>query len=257
MSELLYIYLGLGKDTDGECRKALAKVWQGFGGEITEEASKASVIAALGGDGTIMRAAHLAVKYDIPVIGINLGRIGYMAEIDESEIPLLGKYFSKEYEEEHRMMLRVSVGGKVIYALNDAVFHSHYKHMVHYTLSCNGRPVNEYRGDGLILATPTGSTAYAMSAGGSVIDPRLSCIGVTPVCSQSITAKPLVFAPDSKLTVKAMSAECMLTVDGREPMALANGTEVTVCKSRKSLRMLRLKDDGFYQTLRNKILNYN
>ena len=95
MSELIYIFLGKGKDPDGRCRKMLTDAWRSFGGEITDDPSKANVIAALGGDGTIMRAAHLAVKHDTPVIGINLGRIGYMAELDESEILLLEKIFYK------------------------------------------------------------------------------------------------------------------------------------------------------------------
>ena len=256
MQELIYIYVGKNKDADGECRKMLAEEWRANGGEVTDDVSKASVIAALGGDGTIMRAAHLAVKYDTPVIGINLGRIGYMAELDVSEIPLISRYFSHEYKEETRMMLRVCTEQRVFYALNDAVFHTKNKHMSHYTLTCNGDFVNEYRGDGLILSTPTGSTAYSMSAGGSVIDPRLNCIGVTPICPQSLTARPLVFAPDSKLTVRAESAECMVTVDGKDPQTLHEGTTVTVCKSRKKLRMLRLKGDGFYEVLRNKVLNY-
>ena len=256
MQELIYIYVGKGKDADGKCRAALTEQWRACGGEVTEDVSLATVIAALGGDGTIMRAAHLAVKYDTPVIGVNLGRIGYMAELDEGEIPLISRYFTREYKEETRMMLRVEAEGRVLYALNDAVFHAKNKHMSHYTLSCNGNTVNEYRGDGIILSTPTGSTAYSMSAGGSVIDPRLSCIGVTPICPQSLMARPLVFAPDSKLTVRAESGECMLTVDGRDPQSLKCGSCVTVSRSRKRLKMLRLKGDGFYEVLRNKVLNY-
>lgn len=255
MQELIYIYVGKNKDCDGECERALIKEWRSCGGEVTDDVRSASVIAALGGDGTILRASQLAVKYGIPVIGINLGRIGYMAELDKSEIPLIAKYFKREYKEEARMLLRVNVGSRSYYALNDAVFHARSKHMAHFTLSCNGNTVNEYSGDGIILSTPTGSTAYAMSAGGSVIDPRLSCIGVTPICPQSLAARPLVFAPDSKLTVRADSAECVLTVDGKEPHSLKEGAIVTVSKSRKALRMLKLKEDGFYEVLRNKILN--
>ena len=255
MQELIYIFVGKNKDADGECAKALVEAWRSCGGEVTDDVSKANVIAALGGDGTILRAAHLAVKHDVPVIGINLGRIGYMAELDRSEIQLISRYFEGGFREETRMMLRVEAEGRTFYALNDAVFHAKSKHMAQYTLTCNGNVVNEYRGDGIILATPTGSTAYSMSAGGSVIDPRLSCIGVTPICPQSLTARPLVFAPDSKLKVRAESAECVLTVDGREPHTLKEGSEVKVCRSIKKLRMLRMKSDGFYEVLRNKISN--
>ena len=250
----LYVYVGKNKDADGECQKALAKVCQECGGEITENVAEASVIAALGGDGTIMRAAHLAGKYDVPVIGINLGRVGYMAELDKSEIPMIAGFFAGEYKEETRMMLRVKTPDRVLYALNDAVFHAKNKHMSKYTLYCNENEVNEYIGDGLILTTPTGSTAYSMAAGGSVIDPKLNCIGVTPICPQSLTARPLVFAPDSKLTVRAKGSECMLTVDGNEPQVLKDGATVEVCRSRRKLRMVKLKEDGFYNVLRNKIV---
>ena len=91
-----------------------------------------------------------------------------------------------------------------------------------------------------------------MAAGGSVIDPKLNCIGVTPICPQSLTARPLVFAPDSKLTVKAKGNECMLTVDGNEPQVLKDGATVEVCRSRRKLRMVKLKDDGFFDVLRSK-----
>jgi NAD+ kinase len=248
----LYIFVGSGKDADGQCRRAITEVVEKCGGSITENVSEASVIAALGGDGTIMRAAHLASEQGIPVIGINLGRIGYMAELDRSEIALVSKYFDGDYHEDARMMLTVRVGKDTYYALNDAVFHSQSRRMCKYTLTCNGGLVNEYRGDGVILATPTGSTAYSMSAGGSVIDPRLKCICVTPICTQSLTARPMIFSPDSSLSVTAQSDQCMITLDGQEPISLGMGETVTVEKSERKLRMIKLKKDGFYEVLRSK-----
>ncbi len=248
----LYVFVGKNKDLDGECRCAIAEAVKEVGGQITDDVSNADVIAALGGDGTIMRAAHLACEHGLPVIGINLGRIGYMAELDRSEVSLVKKYFNGDYKEDARMMLSVKVDGKTYYALNDAVFHSRNKHMCKYTLDCDGGQVNEYRGDGLILATPTGSTAYSMSAGGSVIDPRLECISVTPICPQSLTARPMIFSPESRLEVTAQSNECMMTVDGGTPIALEAGKSVTVEKSDIRLRMIKLKRDGFYEVLRSK-----
>ena len=248
----LYVFVGKNKDIDGECRRAVAAAVAEAGGIITEDAEKADVIAALGGDGTIMRAAHLACEHGIPVIGINLGRIGYMAELDKNEIPLIKRYFSGNYREDTRMMLTVKAGEREYYALNDAVFHSQNKHMCKYSLDCDGGQVNEYRGDGLILATPTGSTAYSMSAGGSVIDPRLECISVTPICPQSLTARPMIFSPESRLSVTAMSSECMMTVDGEAPIPLEASSTVTVEKSDIRLRMIKLKEDGFYEVLRSK-----
>ncbi len=248
----LFVFVGRNKDTDGECRRAIFDAVTQAGGQIVDDVNNADVIAALGGDGTIMRAAHLALDKNIPVIGINLGRVGYMAELDRSEIPLIKGYFEGKYKEDARMMLDVTVGETAYHALNDAVFHSQNKHMCRYALECDGGSVNEYRGDGLILATPTGSTAYSMAAGGSVIDPRLECISVTPICPQSLTAKPMIFVPDSVLSVTAMGDECMLTVDGGKPIALDSGSVVAVKKSEHKLRMIKLKADGFYHVLRNK-----
>ena len=251
----LYIFVGDGKDKDGKCTKAITEVTLSCGGKITENIEKADVIAALGGDGTIMRAAHIASELDIPVIGINLGRVGYMAELDSSEIPLITKYFEGQYTEDMRMMLTVKAGSKTYFALNDAVFHSKNRHMCKYALSCDGREVNEYRGDGIIISTPTGSTAYSMSAGGSVIDPRLNCICVTPICSQSLTARPLIFEPKSKLCVTAQGKEATLTVDGGEPFPLKQGDTVCIAKSKRKFRMIKLKEDSFFEVLRIKRLN--
>ncbi len=251
----LYIFVGDGKDKDGKCTKAITEVTLGCGGNITEDIEKADVIAALGGDGTIMRAAHIAAKLNIPVIGINLGRVGYMAELDGSEISLIAKYFNGQYTEDARMMLTVKVGSNTYYALNDAVFHSKNRHMCKYALSCDNREVNEYRGDGIIISTPTGSTAYSMSAGGSVIDPRLSCICVTPICAQSLTARPLIFEPKSKLCITAQCTEAMLTVDGSKPISITQSDSVSISKSKRVFKMIKLKEDSFFEVLRSKRLN--
>lgn len=248
----LYIFVGKNKDVDGECRRAVTAVAGECGAVITEDIGTADVMIALGGDGTIMRAAHLACAHKLPVIGVNLGRIGYMAELDKSEISLIKGFFNGEYKEEERMLLNVKANDTVYQALNDAVFHSQNKHMCKYILSCDGNTVNDYRGDGLIIATPTGSTAYSTSAGGSVIDPKLECISVTPICPQSLTVRPMVFSSDNTFTVTAQSDECMMTVDGGTPIALKVGDSVTVEKSELRLRMIRLKNCGFYEVLRNK-----
>lgn len=251
----LYIFVGDGKDKDGKCTRAITEVTLSCGSKITDDIEKSDVIAALGGDGTIMRAAHIASKLDIPVIGINLGRVGYMAELDGSEIPLIARYFDGQYTEDTRMMLTVKVGSRTYYALNDAVFHSKNRHMCKYALSCDSRDVNEYRGDGIIVSTPTGSTAYSMSAGGSVIDPRLSCICVTPICAQSLTARPLIFEPKSKLCVTAQCDEAMLTLDGSKPISVANGSKVNISKSKRVFKMIKLKENSFFEVLRSKRLN--
>ena len=248
----VFIFVGKHKDTDEKVRKEIARIAAENGGSVVSTPEEADFIAVLGGDGTIMRASHIARRLDKAVIGINLGRVGYMAELQSDEIQALSEVFKGNYTEEKRMMLSVTANGKREYALNDAVIHAQSTHMSKFLLKCNESEVSLYRGDGLILATPTGSTAYSLSAGGSVIEPRLECICVTPICPQSPLARPLVFAPDNVLTAIVESYGCMLTVDGREPETLKKGACVTVKKSDIGLRMIKLKEEGFYRVLRKK-----
>ncbi len=248
----IHIFIGENKDVDGKYRRLFAEKAEKHGVKIVDAPEKAEVIAVLGGDGTILRATPTALKYDIPVIGLNLGRIGYMAEIDATEDALISDFLSGGFFEEKRMTLSVELGDTKYTALNDAVLHSRSTHMIKFRLCCNGNPVNTYRGDGLIFATPTGSTAYSMSAGGPVIDPALECIEITPICVQSLMSRPLIFAPDSTLSVLIDSDDCIITVDGGKTVELKAGTEIKISKGERALRMIKLKKDGFYGVLRRK-----
>ncbi len=248
----VFIFVGDNKDKDGSVRKKIEDTAKENGGCVVNTPNEADFFVVLGGDGTIMRAAHVACGLDKAVIGINLGRVGYMAELQSDEIHMLAQVFKGNYAEEKRMMLSVTVNGKTEYALNDAVIHAKSTHMSKFLLKCNGSEVSMYRGDGLILATPTGSTAYSMSAGGAVVEPKMECICVTPICPQSPLARPLVFGAENVFTVTAEDDGCMLTVDGREPNMLDKGSSVTVKKSEVGLRMIKLKQEGFYRILRKK-----
>lgn len=248
----MYIFTGENKDTDGKCRKLLTEAAKKYGIETLSSPEKADVIAVLGGDGTILRVMPTACRYNIPVLGLNLGRIGYMAELDVSEEALISEFLKGNYREEERMTLSVEVNGAVMTALNDAVIHSHSTHMIRIGLGCNGSTVNTYRGDGLIFSTPTGSTAYSMSAGGPVIDPTLECIEVTPICPQSVISRTMIFAPDSRLSVSVPEENCILTVDGGGSAELKAGTEIHITRGERPLRMIKLKNDGFYGVLRRK-----
>lgn len=248
----IYIFTGENKDADGKCRRLLTESARKYGVEAVDSPESADVIVVLGGDGTILRIMPTACRYDIPVLGLNLGRIGYMAELDVSEEALISEFLKGSYREEKRMTLSVEVNGEVLTALNDVVLHSHSTHMIKLLLSCNGSTVNTYRGDGLIIATPTGSTAYSMSAGGPVIDPTLECVEVTPICPQSVTSRPLIFSSESRLTASVLDENCILTVDGGASASLKAGTEIHITRGERPLRMIKLKNDGFYGVLRRK-----
>lgn len=250
----IHIVTGDGKDESGDIRRRIRELIAEAGAIETDNAEEAELIVVLGGDGTIMHASHMAVSHGIPIVGVNLGRIGYMAELEPNELRKLSEIIDGQYTTEERMMLTVEYGGKSYSALNDAVIRASTTHPAYVTLECDGQRVNTYRGDGLICSTPTGSTAYSVSAGGSVVDPRLNCIGVTPLCPQSLIARPLIFAPESTLTLRAEEGRgCILTVDGEDGIPLTAGENVTVKMSETPLRMIRITDDGFYTVLNKKL----
>ena len=217
----------------------------------------ADVIITIGGDGTIIRYAKRAALDNKPVLGINAGRMGYLANIEQNELSLISKLKTKEYFVERRMMLSISVieNGKVINefnALNDAVITSGFiSRIIDVSVGVGGDYIS-YRADGLIISTPTGSTAYSMSAGGPIIDPLTQSICITPICSHSLSAKPILVGANNLLRVKAFSkkrTDIYLTVDGRKVAPLKPYTEVQIKRSPKFAQMIRLNDRSFYKTL--------
>jgi NAD+ kinase len=185
-----------------------------------------------------------------------------MAELEPFELDLLGRLFTGEYTLEERSMLRVELlaGGELrsfCYALNDAVIsNGSVSRMIELELSEGGNPVTTYRADGLIIATPTGSTAYSMSAGGALVDPRVPCVCVTPICPHSFIARPMIFSDDAVLEVRNICARekmLYLTVDGRMNFELYRNQVVRVTKANIKTKLIRLKSYGFYRKLRQKM----
>ena len=221
------------------------------------------VIIVLGGDGSILSAARYCLSSGIPILGINLGHLGYMAEMEADELEMLDRLFTGSYSIDEREMLDVSVfrKGKQLVnrasALNDAVIsNGSIARMIDLELSEGDIPVTAYRADGLIFSTPTGSTAYSMSAGGPVIDPKMKCICVTPICSHSLAARPIVFADDSVLCVNNIcerEKNLFLTLDGKVNFEIYRGDTVRIRRSNSVTRLIRLKERGFYNTLHSKM----
>ena len=224
--------------------------------------AEADILIVLGGDGTILETARRAMAKGTPILGINLGRVGYMAELELDELDMLHRLFTGEYEIEKRSMLRVELrsGGDLrsfCYALNDAVIsNGSVARIVDLELSEGGVPVTTYRSDGLIVATPTGSTAYSMSAGGAIVDPSVSCICVTPICSYSLLARPLIFSDQAVLEIRNICARekmLYLTVDGKMNFELYRNQTVRITKAQTDTKLIRLKPCGFYRKLRQKM----
>ena len=228
-----------------------------------EESYKSvDAIIVLGGDGTILESARRAAPFGVPVMGLNLGRLGYMAELEMSELDQIARIVSGDYKLEKRSMLNIELLNangetrKNEYALNDAVLsNGTISRVVDLELYEGGSKIANYRADGMIIATPTGSTAYSLAAGGAIVDPRLACFCVTPICPHSLLSRPLVFPDSEELRVKNICARekvLHLTVDGRATFDLFYGDSVIVTKSDIRAKLLRIKDEDFYSKIRMK-----
>ncbi len=241
------------------CAGSSAKVYEDY--EKMYHGADASIL--LGGDGTILSAAAYAIPNHCPMIGINLGRMGYMAELEPEEYPLLSHLASGDYTIEERMTLKVEIeidGKRTLLcenALNDAVVqHSTGLHCIDLMLYCGGASVLFYRGNGIIISTPTGSTAYSMAAGGPVLDPSMRCMTVVPICCVDPAAKPLVFSGESVMTVENVydrEESVLLNIDGKITVPLPLGAKVICTGADNSAKMIKIKDNKFFSVLRAKI----
>ena len=221
--------------------------------------STSDLILSIGGDGTILHIAQDAVRYDLPVLGINAGRVGFLTSLEQEEISSLHRLTTGEYQTEERMMIETKVGNDHIFAINDIVLtRGANARIVDIEVLCEDKSLYTLRGDGVILSTPTGSTAYAMSAGGPVVDPAIQCFSLTPICPYSLFNRPILFSPERTVTLRAKQinndGQLMLSADGAEGIPIAAGQSVTVVRSDKVLKLIRFSEKGFYQVLNKKLM---
>ena len=193
--------------------------------------SKADILVVIGGDGTIIHSAKRAAEYSKPVLGLNAGRVGYLAGLEGNELDKLKNLITGDYKIKNRMLLSVKVGDKEYFSLNDAVISKGpLSRMIDITVTLDGEHIS-YRADGLIAATPTGSTAYSLSAGGPIVDPDLDTIILTPICPQSLYARPILIAPNEQIQISVTPPEdtgAYITIDGEQACPILEGQTVTV-----------------------------
>ncbi len=222
----------------------------------------ADMLVCFGGDGTILHAAKVAQRHGIPVLGVNLGSVGFMAELEAGELPLLTRLTQGKYRLEERMMLDVAVRreGKVINrdtALNDAVItKGAVARVIDLDVKADGALVSGFSGDGVIVSTPTGSTAYAMSAGGPIVEPTAENILVTPICPHTLHARSFVLDGHRTVSVrmaKTSRKSAYLSVDGGKAFRLGSGDQVELRRSRDRVRLVRLTGRSFYTVVNQKL----
>ena len=231
---------------------------------LDRELNGASMIVCFGGDGTILHMAKTATRHGIPILGVNIGTMGFMAELESTELDQLRRITTGDYTIDSRMMLDVTVhrDRDIIFhdiGLNDVVItKGAIARIVHLEVKCDGVRAMECGGDGIIVATPTGSTAYSLSAGGPIVEPEAKNILVTPICAHDIASRCIVASDQRVITVgltKNARRNAFLSVDGGKALRMNIGDVATVKKSNLTTKLVRLKDRSFYDVVAMKFKN--
>lgn len=218
------------------------------------------MLATLGGDGTLLRGARLAGPAGVPVLGVNMGRLGFLTAVSLARLSeALETIKGGRHVIEERMALEVAVEAAapdLYYALNDAVVHKGgFARTALFRVLVNGEEAGRYAADGVLVATPTGSTAYSLSAGGPILEPSVAALVVTPICPHTLAARSLVVPADARVALEVLgpSDEFMLTLDGQVGRQLRAGERVAARRARSPVRLVRLPGQSFYETLQRKL----
>lgn len=229
--------------------------------KLDRELQTAELVICFGGDGTILHMAKAATRKNIPILGVNIGTMGFMAELESTELNQLAQLAKDDYTLDKRMMLDVVVqrDRDIIFhdiGLNDVVItKGAIARIAHLAVKCDGIQALQFGGDGIIIATPTGSTAYSLSAGGPIVEPEASNILITPICAHDVMSRCIVASDKRVITVELehnARRNAYLSVDGGKALRLNMGDVVTVRKSNLETKLVRLKDRSFYDVVNMK-----
>ena len=232
--------------------------------KLERELPNADLVICFGGDGTILHMAKTATRKGIPILGVNIGTMGFMAELESSELGELKRLATGDYSIDGRMMLDVTVqrDRDIIFhdiCLNDAVItKGAVARIVHLEVRCDGIPAMESSGDGVIIATPTGSTAYSLSAGGPIVEPETDSILITPICAHDMGSRCIIASGKRVINVhlrENAKRNAFLSVDGGKALRLNMEDAVTIRKSKLETKLIRLKDRSFYDVVNSKFKN--
>ena len=230
--------------------------------DLDERIEDCDIVIVVGGDGTTLNVAKAAAEYNKLTLGINAGRLGFMSGLEKNELNLLKCLVTGEYDIEERMMINAKLITKdniqSFNCLNDAVIsRGDLARLIDVTVMSDGRIITKNRADGMIIATPTGSTAYSMAAGGPVVSPDNSCFVVTPICPHSLVNRSIVFSSDKELEITVENDKnntSYLSVDGAKSVEVVKGSVIKISKSDYCARLIKIKPDNFYEILRKKLL---
>lgn len=225
--------------------------------------SECDALISIGGDGTFIHASHSAAKFDKNILGINAGTLGFLAGLEKHELSMLKNLIDGKYEIDKRMMLcvehyRNDYLKEKFFCLNDTVVARGISlRLCNVEVKCNGKKVNEYYGDGVIVSTPTGSTAYSLSAGGPVVDPEIESIILTPICTHSLFSRSYIFRPQSIIELRVTNNDLSMPVmscDGEKAVELFEDSRIEIKLAQRYAKIIRIKSDSFTQVLSNKLI---
>ncbi len=252
------------------CRRLLARgtdVWMPAGGPtlpgVQLGATEAEVIRhsdfilSLGGDGTLLSVARAVGNTQKPILGVNIGKLGFLTGVEIRDLDrALDRLASGDYVRDERLALRADVGGsQTVFALNDIVIsRSHSARMIRIHVQVNGRFLNRYTADGLIVSTPTGSTAYSMSANGPILTPSMDALVLNPICPHTLTMRPLVISGQDRIDIMIEEGQVgLLSADSQEEIQIRGGADIRVRKADHTVHLIRFSENDFYSVLRGKL----
>lgn len=245
------------------CREVFGKYYGITYLPLEQCVESCDMIIVTGGDGTILRCSYYASRHDKPILGINCGTLGFMTSLEPDSINRLKLLCKGEYTVTERMMLKITViseDGTITEAdaLNDAViFKNDDCNISDFEVSKSGSLVSSLRADGIIFSTPTGSTAYSLSAGGPLVEPGLQCIEFSQICAHSLFARPIIFSPDSRITVHCRCGEgahSHLTVDGNKLLNVTEHDIIHISRSELTTKIIDMTDGSFFATVNSKLM---
>ncbi len=232
-----------------------------LGVKCFSETVKADVIVSLGGDGTLLRGVQYAFQWEAALLGINLGRVGFLTEVEPQEIErALADVIEGRYELDERPVLHVSAGEKHWHALNDVVLSRGGRaRLTTINALVDGELSGRFVADGVVVATPTGSTGYSLSAGGPIISPKVKCMVITPICAHTLQHRPTVVHGEASIRLELQPEDVQtasLQVDGQSCMELTSGMYADVRMDARPLRLIRMKPQNFFQLVRDKLTEW-
>jgi NAD+ kinase len=219
---------------------------------------KVDLIIVFGGDGTLLNSARQYLDSQIPILGVNMGNVGFLTDlsVDNFETTITD-ILSGNYKIEERNLVSAQFDGNHLYGLNEVVIHSGaYAQLMRYRLSVNNKVVYEQRSDGLIVATPTGSTAYSLSAGGPIIHPSLDVWTILPMLPQSLSSRPFIISSDENVEMELFEGpndSAKICVDGQDDIDISYGVKISISKMKKTLKLVHPEDNDFFEACREKL----